>query len=196
MHADWFFPGKKDFCSTDDCGAGEILQSVDNAVAHSMHGSKKGGGIVAVHGCHRIFNLGTEVVDAAGRFKHSQGAARSGQVAAVIRSGQATLSQGMGVFQILERGEYIGEMQGVLGGPGNQDVRQGHDDMVFAVAASHRRALAIPGAGLADAVVLFLDSVELADVEGIADSCPTDKRWLGTKMGAQSFDLVDNLLGA
>lgn len=169
---------------------------MNNAAADSMHGSKKGSSLVAVHSGHRFFNLGTEVVDAAGGFKQSQGAARSGQMAAVIRSGQASLFQCMGMLQFLERGEHVGEMQGVLGGSGNQDIRQGQDDMVFAVAASHRRTLAIMAADPVDTAFFFLDGIELADVEGIADSRPADKRWLGTEMGAQSFDLVANLLGA
>ena len=101
----------------------------------------------------------------------------------------------MGMFQVLQSGEDMGQMQSVWGWPGNQKIGTRENDMVFAIAAPNGRALAVMGAYLPDVVPLFLEGIELPHIQGIADSCLSDMRWLGTKMRAQAFNLVCDLSG-
>ena len=117
-------------------------------------------------------------------------------MAAVVWPEQTPLVKSMGMFQLLQSGKDMDQVQGVLGRPGKQEIGWGENDMVFAVAATYGWALAVKRADLADIMALFLDSIKLPDVEGIADRGLADKRRFGTEMGTQAFDLVGNLLGS
>ena len=97
------------------------------------------------------------------------------------------------MFQLLESGEHMGEVQAILRRSGNQEIGQGEDDMVFAITAPHWRPMAIMGADPVDSAFFFLDGIELPDVKGIADCCLSNMRRFGAKMRAQTFNLVGGL---
>lgn len=99
------------------------------------------------------------------------------------------------MFPLLQPGEHMGKVEGLLGRPGEHDIGKGKDDMMLAVAAANRRTGALVGAETADAGFPFLECIQLAHIEGIADGGLSNKGWLGAEVDAEAFDLVDALLG-